>query len=141
MNFTPYLSFQGDCYAAFQTYAQLFGGELQISRFDDLPEAAGMPELEPDQAGWVMHASLRLPDGAMLMGDDTPPQWGGERMAGSSIAITLPDEAELQRVFDALAEDGHVKMEPGSTFFAKSFAMLTDRFGASWMLIVELAQD
>lgn len=137
MTFTPYLSFQGECAEAFNTYARLFGGEAQLSRFDELPEATGMPPLEPDQTGWVMHAQLTLPDGSRLLGCDNPPQFGGERMAGSSIAVTLSSEDEIQRIFDGLAEDGHVKMEPGPTFFAKFFAMLTDRFGASWMLVVE----
>lgn len=137
MNFTPYLSFQGECYDAFDTYARLFGGELAFNYFDELPEDTGMPPLEPHQAGWVLHAQLTLPDGVRLLGCDAPPQFGGEKMAGSSIAITLPSKEELQRIFDVLAEDGHVRMEPGSTFFAKFFAMLTDRFGTSWMLVVE----
>lgn len=137
MNFIPYLSFQGECHEAFETYARVFGGELLINRFDEMPEATGMPELEPDQTGWVLHAQLTLPDGGRLLGSDTPQQFGGERMAGSSIAVTLQSEAEIRSVFDELAEGGTVKMEPGPTFFAKSFAMLTDRFGASWMLVVE----
>jgi PhnB protein len=40
------------------------------------------------------------------------------------------------RMFAALADGGTVQMPQGETFFAKSFGMVADRFGVSWMVIV-----
>lgn len=135
MSFTPYLSFQGECAEAMTTYAGLFGGEVELMRFADMPKDVPGPELQPDQAGWVMHAALTLPDGATLMAADMPPQYGGTRMAGASVAVSLPSGDEVNRVFDALSEGGQVRMAVGPTFFAGAFGMLTDRFGTSWMLM------
>ncbi|MCQ0971549.1 VOC family protein [Paracoccus sp. TK19116] len=136
MQFTPYLSFQGECREAFETYAVIFGGTVDLMAFSDMPDGAAM-ELPAEQAGWIMHAHLGLPDGASLMGADMPPQFGGEPMAGMSVAVTLPDRAEVGRVFEALSPDGHVRMEVGPTFFSSAFGMLTDRFGTNWMLMAQ----
>ena len=135
MQFIPYLSFQGECYQAFTTYAEIFGGQTQLMRFSDMPGTDAMPEMPADQTGWIMHGQVDLPDGAVLMGADMPPQFGGQKMAGASVAATLPSPAEVNRVFAALSPDGKVTMDVGPTFFSPAFGMLTDRFGTSWMLM------
>ena len=136
MPFIPHLSFQGECREAFATYAEIFGGTVDQTAFSDMPDATAI-ELPAEQAGWIMHARLALPDGSALMGADMPPQLGGQRMAGMSVAVTLADAAEVARVFDALSSGGEVRMEVGETFFASAFAMLTDRFGTDWMLMAQ----
>ncbi|WP_299904641.1 VOC family protein [uncultured Paracoccus sp.] len=138
MQFIPYLSFQGECRPAFTTYAEIFDGTLELMPFSDMPPGDGMPSLPPEQAGWIMHGSVTLPDGGLVMGADMPPQFGGERMAGASVAISLPSPAEVNRVFDALKADAQrIAMEVGPTFFSPAFGMVTDRFGTSWMIMTE----
>ena len=139
MQFTPYLSFQGECREAFQTYADIFGGTAEMTAFSDMPDGTAM-ELPAEQAGWIMHAHLGLPGGAALMGADMPPQLGGETMAGVSVAVTLPDASAVSRVFDALSPDGEIRMAVGETFFSPAFGLLTDRFGTRWMLMAPAAQ-
>ncbi|AUH32287.1 VOC family protein [Paracoccus tegillarcae] len=140
MQFTPYLSFQGQCYEAFTTYAEIFGGATQLMRFSDMPAGTEMPEMPPEQTGWIMHGQVDLPDGGVLMGADMPPQFGGQKMAGASVAISLKDEAEVKRIFDALSPDAQISMAVGPTFFSSAFGMLTDRFGTSWMIMGAPAQ-
>lgn len=41
---------------------------------------------------------------------------------------------EAERLYEALSEGGSVQMEQQATFWATRFAMLTDRFGVSWMI-------
>jgi PhnB protein len=48
--------------------------------------------------------------------------------------LQFDDVAEAERVFNALAEKGTVRMPFQETFWAKRFAMLIDRFGTPWMI-------
>lgn len=51
-----------------------------------------------------------------------------------SISITCDDEAELDRLFAELVEDGQVLMPPADYGFSRKFAWVADRFGVSWQL-------
>ncbi|TRW95738.1 VOC family protein [Paracoccus sp. M683] len=135
MQFIPYLSFQGECAEALTTYARIFGGGTQLMRFSEMPGTDAMPPLAPGQESWVMHGQVDLPDGGVLMGADMPAEFGGQKMAGVSVALTLPDPAEVTRIFAALSPDARITMDVGPTFFSPAFGMLTDRFGTSWMLM------
>jgi PhnB protein len=53
-----------------------------------------------------------------------------------SLSLSVPSEAEADRLFAALAADGSVQMPMGKTFFSPRFGMVADRFGVSWMVIV-----
>jgi PhnB protein len=50
--------------------------------------------------------------------------------ARSSFAISLdPDVAETESLFAALAQDGTITVPLQQTFWARAFAVVTDRFG------------
>ncbi|MFV0293571.1 MAG: VOC family protein [Paracoccus sp. (in: a-proteobacteria)] len=134
MSFTPYLSFQGECAEAFSTYGRIFGATPTISRFSDAPASPDLPSLPDEQKNWVMHAQILTSDGAMLMGADMPPQFGGQKQAGISVAVWRANPDEARRIFDSLAEGGDVTMPFGPTFFAQGFGICRDRFGTSWMV-------
>jgi len=51
----------------------------------------------------------------------------------------VPDEAEADRLFAALADGGQVQMPLTKTFFSPRFGMVADRFGVSWMIHVASA--
>jgi PhnB protein len=57
-----------------------------------------------------------------------------EGMHGFSVSLAYPTVDEAQRIFDALAEGGTVKMPFSETFWTKGFGMLVDRFGTPWMV-------
>ena len=90
-----------------------------------------MPECFEDK---IMHASLKIGD-TMLMASDGRCD-GQATFEGFSLSITVPDEAEAERVFGALSEGGLVTMPLEKTFWAPKFGMLTDRFGVGWMVSV-----
>jgi PhnB protein len=79
-----------------------------------------------------MHARLKVGD-FRLMGSDSPPGHY-EPMKGMSVTLTIDDPAEAERVYNALSEKGSVRMAIQETFWAKRFAMFTDRFGTPWMI-------
>jgi PhnB protein len=60
---------------------------------------------------------------------------GKPSFQGFSLSYPAKDEADARRRFEALATEGQVQMPLGETFFAKSFGMVADRFGVSWMVI------
>lgn len=83
----------------------------------------------------IIHARL-VGNGMLLMGSDAPPD-RYEPMKGFSVTLNVNEPAEAERVFNALADGGSVRMPLGETFWAKKFGMLTDRFGTPWMINCE----
>jgi len=70
---------------------------------------------------------------AVLMGSDAPIS-DFQQPQGFSVALQNNDPTEAERVFNALAEGGKVKMPLQQTFWAERFGMLVDRFGIPWMV-------
>ena len=52
-----------------------------------------------------------------------------------TLGVDTPAEAE--RIFNALAEEGTVRMPLEETFWAQRFGMLSDQFGTPWMINCE----
>lgn len=131
---TPYLNFPGNCEEAFTFYKHVFGGTFDfIGRFKDMPPDVPVP---PGFGEKVMHVSLSVNGHCILMGSDAPEGFGPPLNAGNNVHLTLDplDEADAKRLYDALRQGGKVSMELGPTFWAKQFAMFTDRFGIHWMI-------
>ena len=133
MKLNPYLLFPGNCEEAFNTYAKVLGGEIvAMMQAEGTPAESGWPE---DWHKKIIHARM-LVDGVALMGSDCPPD-RFEKMQGFSVTLNVQEQAEAERVFDALAEGESVGMPLGETFWAEKFGMLTDRFGTPWMINCE----
>src|ERR1700680_2919571 len=125
MQLNAYLTFNGNCEAAFKFYAQCFGGKiLAMMPHEGTPAAAPVPA---ESRHNMLHARMTVGD-AILMGSDAPPDHY-EQPKGFSISLGVDKPAEAERIFHALAEKGTVRMPIGETFFAARFRMLVDRFG------------
>lgn len=136
----PYLHFtSGDCQAAFAHYQQALGASLVFSHtWADSPMADQAPGGDGSK---IMHATLRFPDGTLLMGADCPPEYGTP-FGGFALSVNAKDVAEAERRFAAISEGGKVTMPLEKTFWAERFGMCVDRFGVSWMVNCEMqAQD
>jgi PhnB protein len=130
MHLNPYLTFKGQCEAAFKFYEKVLGGKIEgIMRFGESPAREHMPA---NLHNTVMHASLKLGD-SVLMGSDPPPE-RYEPSKGISVALHIEEPAEAERAFNALAEKGTVTMPIQETFWAHRFGMLVDQFGTPWMV-------
>lgn len=131
MQLNPYLFFNGQCEAAFKFYEQCLGGKITaMMTYAESPESS-MP-VTPEWSNKIMHASLKIGD-RELMGGDSPPDYA-ETAQGFSVSVNLTDPAEADRIFNALAENGTVKMPIQQTFWAARFGMLVDQFGTPWMI-------
>ena len=135
MQLNPYLTFNGQCEAAFKFYAQCLGGKIvAMMTHEGTPMAKDTP---PEWLGKIIHARMMVGD-TILMGSDAPPPHY-EPMKGFSVTLGTDEPAEADRVFNALAEGGTVRMPIQETFWARRFGMLVDRFGTPWMINCEKA--
>lgn len=133
MQLNPYLTFDGQCEAAFRFYEQALGGRVvAMMTYADTPMAEQTP---PDMRGRIVHARLAVGD-AVLMGSDAPSE-RREKMQGFSVTLNIDAPAEAERVFQALAAGGTITMPIQETFWAHRFGMLVDRFGTPWMINCE----
>jgi PhnB protein len=133
MDLNPYLTFDGQCEAAFEFYERCLGGKIvTMMNHEDSPIADQVPA---DWGKRIMHARLTVGDG-VLMGSDSPPEHY-EQPKGFSVSLQVKQPAEAERVFQALAEGGTVLMPIQQTFWATRFGMLVDRFAIPWMINCE----
>jgi PhnB protein len=137
MRMTPYLSFKGDCEAAFKFYERCLGGQLgAIFRYAGTPLANQVP---PEWSDKVMHGSLNVGDQVVMGGDVAPDRY--EEPKGFSMSLHIKSTADAERVFHELAEGGRVVMPLEKTFWAALFGMLVDRFGIPWLINCEASDQ
>jgi PhnB protein len=90
--------------------------------------------MPPNAGDKVMHVSFRIGETTVLASDGRCE--GRPSFQGFALSLMVPDEAEAERRFAALADGGQVQMPLTKTFFASRFGMVADRFGVSWMIYV-----
>ena len=130
LQMNPYLSFKGDCEAAFGFYEQSFGAEPgAIFRYGGTPLATHVPA---DWSDKVMHGTLKI-GGMVLMGGDVVPD-RYEAPKGFSLSLHVESAADAERIFHDLARDGTVVVPLEQTFWADRFGMVVDRFGIPWLI-------
>ncbi len=130
MQSNTYLNFNGDCQAAFKFYEQCLGGKITaMMRYGASPMAEQTP---PEQLNKIMHVHLTVGD-LVFMGADCPPEYF-EKPQGFNVNLQFDNVEEGERIFNALAENGTVKMPFEKTFWADRFGMVVDHFGTPWMI-------
>ena len=133
MQLYPYLTFNGQCEAAFKFYEECLHGKTILmmtyeNTFMDL-------QTPPDWQKKISHATFALAE-FMFSGSDAPPgQY--QKPQGFSLQLNLSDPVEAERIFKALAENGTVQMPLQETFWALRFGVLVDQFGIPWLINCE----
>ena len=133
MQINTYLMFDGRCEEAFRFYEKCFGGKIVA-----MMTHKGSPAEQHTPAEWrdkILHARLDIGD-QVLMASDAPPGHQ-EKPAGFSVSVQVKSPAEADRIFNAIADKGQVRMPIGETFWSPRFGMLVDRFGIPWMINCE----
>jgi PhnB protein len=132
----PYLFFDGRCEEAIEFYRRALGAEVQmLLRFKDSPEPPHPGCQPPGTENKVMHAQFSVGETLILASDGRCT--GQPQFQGFALSLTVPNEAEADRAFSALAEGGQVQMPLAKTFFSPRFGMVADRFGVMWMVYVK----
>ncbi len=122
-----FLTFQKeDAEQAMNFYISLFDNSkvLDVKRW-----GADMPGKE----GTIMHATFQL-NGNLFMCSDSPPIHEWDFTPGVSNYVNCTNEAELEKLFTNLAENGQVLMPLNNYGFSQKFGFVTDQFGVSWQL-------
>ena len=128
MRLDVYVNYRGNCEEAFHYYEKHLGGRLTgVVRHGDI----GNTSVPADWSDKVTHARIEI-GSTVLMGADIPT---AEPVRSSYLTLTLDTAEDAERLYRVLSEGGEVFMKLEQTPFANRFAMLRDRFGASWMLL------
>jgi PhnB protein len=136
----PYLFFNGSCEEAVEFYRKALGGEVEMMmRFKESPEPPPPGTVPPGVENKIMHSSFRIGQTTVMASDgdstDKP------SFQGFSLSLSVPNEAEADRAFNALADGGLVKMPLTKTFWSPRFGMVEDRFGIGRMISVAPSQQ
>ncbi|HFI0533102.1 TPA: VOC family protein [Streptococcus suis] len=131
MKVTTGLIFNGQTEAAFTLYKEVFQTEFvsPIVRMKAMmPELDGTPEGER-----VLYVAINIGD-HQLKGNDSPdvPEDFRNQPQAYSLFVEVDSEAEGQRIFNALSENGQVvyplEVQPWGDYYGH----LVDRFGIKW---------
>ena len=137
MQLNTYLSFRGDCEAAFKFYEECLGGKLgEIFRYAGTRLADQVPA---DWQNKVMHGSLAIGEHVVMGGDVAPDRY--EKPKGFSLSLQMKNTTEAERIFELLSKDGTVLVPLERTFWAARFGVLVDRFGIPWLINCEGADQ
>jgi PhnB protein len=135
MQIQPYLFFDGRCEEALDFYKKALGAEVvMLMRYKESPEPPPPGCVPPNSENKVMHCAFRVGGSTVLASDGSCK--GKPDFQGFSLSLTVADEAEADRVFNALAAGGQIRMPLDKTFFSPRFGMVADRFGVGWMVYV-----
>lgn len=138
---STYLNFPRSTEEAFLFYRSVFKTEFScpISRMGDAPSCDGQPPMSDEDKKLIMHVSLPILGGHVLMGTDAPESMGFNLVQGTHTFINLqPDtRAETDRLFAELGAGGKIGMPLQEMFWGAYFGTLTDRFGIQWMFNCE----
>ena len=129
-----YLNFDGTASDAIAFYERALGAKVQfLQRFSDMPGST----FEGADANRVMHATLALGSGTLMISDSMP---GSAPSRGTAIQVCLQYAGtdEVDAHFAAMSEGAQVTMPLENTFWGARFGTLTDRYGIDWMFNAEL---
>lgn len=129
INLDPYLFFRGNCAEAMDFYKSIFGGELSMMKFDDMP-MPGMDNAE-ELKGKIMHALLDAGDIRLMASDTTI---ASEKAAKIELSLSGEDETKLRGYFDGLSAGGTIKSPLKKEMWGDIYGQLTDKFSIDWMI-------
>jgi PhnB protein len=129
-----YLYFKGDCREAMEFYKGIFGGELTVQTYADVP---GM-EPKESMKDWLMHARLEGGD-IKLMASDT--EQASPVTAKIELSLGGTNETRLREIFGKLSEGGEVKAELKKEFWGDIFGSLTDKYNINWMVNITAPKE
>ncbi|RDS80678.1 VOC family protein [Dyella psychrodurans] len=130
----PYLFFNGRCEEAVQYYQKHLGAKLNaLMRYKEAPPGQG-PDTDAN-GEHIMYSNFSIGDTVLMASDDCVN--ANPKFQGFSLSLTVKSTAEADRLFAALADGGTVHAPLSQTFFSPYFGMVVDRFGISWMVIIQ----
>lgn len=133
---TTHLNFRGEARAALEFYRQVFGGQATLVTYADAGNTAG------NTAGGdqIMWGQVAADNGFRVMAYDVPAHLShdpGDRAVFVSVRGT--DADEVTGYWKGLSDGATVAQDLGPAGWSPLYGMLTDRFGVTWVLDLEVA--
>ena len=120
------------CEEALEFYKKAIGAKVGVlMRWKNSPDQS---MCTPENANKVMHAQFDIGDTTVMASDGR--NGGKPSFDGIALTISAQSEAEVDKIFNGLADGGQVQMPLTKTFFSPRFGMLADKFGVGWMILV-----
>lgn len=128
-----YIAYEGvgSTKTAFEHYRDIFGGELKVLTYGDMPPMEGMP-FTPDPNS-VAHATLELPGGTIAGGDAMPGESYAVKDTVYSMLYTLDDVEEARGYIQKMVDGGgsiNMPFEPAP--WGGHYGQVFDKFGVMW---------
>lgn len=129
---STYIAFlEGKAAEAFTHYQEVFGGELNLMRYGDMPPMEGMP-FQPDPAS-VAHAELHLDGGSITGGDAMPGEDYPVTGTVYSLLYSLDDIDRAKDLIGKLVEaGGSMNMPFEQSPWGSHYGQVFDKFGVMW---------
>lgn len=131
-----YLNLPGTTEAAFEFYKSVFGTEYAgegVMRMGNIPADPDAPPMSDEQKQVVMHVSLPILAGHLLMGTDAP----DAKFDSVQIMLNPDTREQADDPFGKLSAGGTVLEPMTDMFWGDYWGALTDKFGVNWMVDVE----
>ena len=114
---------------ALEFYHSVFGGEIKhVQMSDDV-------EMFQEHKGKCLHAELHFGETVIHFSDIFDPIPKGENIR---MMLECDSEAEIQRVYEYLGQDGQIRLPLQKTFWGALHAHVFDKFGICWTLNCQL---
>jgi len=139
-----YLTFDGNCREAFNFYKSVFGSDFEyVGTYGEMPAQNAIPSVGDHEKNKIMHVTLPISHETMLMGNDRLESFGGTFVAGNNFAISIKTETRqlADTLFAKLSDGGNITMPLQETFWGSYYGNVTDKFGISWKMSVDLAEN
>ncbi|USB33199.1 VOC family protein [Paenibacillus sp. YPG26] len=136
LKFTPFIMLDGHANEAIGFYEKALGAQVVFKQtYGESPEAGGTP-LSEEAKNRIAHSVLVVGDSELYVSDFEPGQHF-ERGDQVNICITVKEEAEAERIYEALRADGKVLLPLQPIYFSPAYGMVTDRFGVTFQVFTE----
>lgn len=130
MILSPYLSFNGNCEAAFTFYKTVFGAEItQLNRYKETP--LDYPDGYDEK---VVFAEITF-ENNNIQGTDA---FDENLRNNGPLALNFMEVFIMDEVFQKLGEGGSIDSPLQDTFWGARFGQLTDKFGIQWRFSCDL---
>jgi PhnB protein len=139
MRLAPYLMMNGNAKEAILFYEKALDAKLLFNQtFGEMPENPEFP-LPEEAKELVSHAMLKVGETDLMFSDNFP---GQESSIGNQVTICISsdDVEKSKQMFEALQQDGQVKMPLQETFFSPAYGIVTDKFGVTFQIYTENQQ-
>jgi len=141
LGINPYLVLNGDGQEAVKFYENALDAKVvSVAAFGDMPANPEFP-IPEEAKNRIMHAHLKINNTDLMISDTFPGQ--PKETAGSqvSIAVSIENVEKSKEVFEKLQDGGHIIMPLQETFWSPSYGQLTDKFGITWQVTTNTAEN